>query len=237
MERKIMVKKLGEHFGVKPKYLGAPDFKYEIRANNEVYTIDKNGVITTSVGEVVTFTNLLKEEECKNIVNEFKLTVPLDGHTYKSLQNIMNMLASKQHLLISALNLNDKFVDSGVIQELCKRKFESMNELEDELNKYKLNSGFEVDFNNKKMTFILRADNLETKQINAFTDLITQISKQAMKMKRTLAKPSQDENPKYALRTWLIRIGLNGPNYKNTRKTLLENLEGNTSFRKVKNNG
>jgi len=31
MDRKEMVKILGEHFGVKPKYLGAPSFQYQNR--------------------------------------------------------------------------------------------------------------------------------------------------------------------------------------------------------------
>ena len=39
MDRKETIKQLGEHFGVKPKYLSVPSFAYEIRTENEIYTI------------------------------------------------------------------------------------------------------------------------------------------------------------------------------------------------------
>ena len=46
---------------------------------------------------------------------------------------------------------------------------------------------------------------------------------------------TQDDNPKFALRTWLIRLGMKGKGYKGVRKALLENLEGNSAFRKLPN--
>ena len=45
MDRKEIVQKLGEHFGVKPKYLSVPSFAYEIRAENQVYIVDRHGVL------------------------------------------------------------------------------------------------------------------------------------------------------------------------------------------------
>ena len=60
-----------------------------------------------------------------------------------------------------------------------------------------------------------------------------QINNYSKKLKRASFKQSQDDNPKYALRTWLTRIGMNGRDYKETRKTLLKNLEGSAAFRKV----
>ena len=45
-------------------------------------------------------------------------------------------------------------------------------------------------------------------------------------------KPAQEENPKYALRTWLVRLGMNGEEYKASRKVLLVGLEGSCAFRK-----
>ena len=41
MDRKEMIKQLGEHFGVKPKYLSVPSFAYEIRTENELFTTIK----------------------------------------------------------------------------------------------------------------------------------------------------------------------------------------------------
>lgn len=48
MERKEIVKALGEHFGVKPKYMGVPSFAYQIETAEETYTVDRVGKIITS---------------------------------------------------------------------------------------------------------------------------------------------------------------------------------------------
>ena len=42
---------------------------------------------------------------------------------------------------------------------------------------------------------------------------------------------TQSENPRYTFRTWLIRIGLNGQEFKNCRKHLLSHLEGNIAWK------
>ena len=49
--------------------------------------------------------------------------------------------------------------------------------------------------------------------------------------KRIQAKVVNDDNEKYAFRIWLLRIGMNGGEYKVSRKTLMENLSGHTAFR------
>jgi len=41
---------------------------------------------------------------------------------------------------------------------------------------------------------------------------------------------TQSENPRYTFRCWLIRIGLNGDEFKNCRKHLLSHLEGNIAW-------
>ena len=46
MDRKEMVKTLGKHFSIKPKYQSAQSFAYELRTADEIYTIDRyNGII------------------------------------------------------------------------------------------------------------------------------------------------------------------------------------------------
>lgn len=40
-----------------------------------------------------------------------------------------------------------------------------------------------------------------------------------------------EENEKFYMRAWLVRIGLGGPEHKDIRKTLLKNLRGHTAFR------
>ena len=62
-------------------------------------------------------------------------------------------------------------------------------------------------------------------------DLASLANKMALAQKRVQLNTSDDENEKYAFRGWLLRLGMKGDEYKNTRKILLENLDGNAAFR------
>jgi hypothetical protein len=52
------------------------------------------------------------------------------------------------------------------------------------------------------------------------------VSNQALEQKSAQCKVTQSSNPKYTFRTWLLRLGLIGEEYKNCRKHLLEHLDG-----------
>ena len=105
MERKEKVKILGEHFGVKPKYLGAPSFSYEIVTTDERYLIDKEGCIMTQAGIEVEIEDLIAEPEEETIT--YELVIPMKGHSGKTLRNIINMIHSKQPLIKKSLGLED----------------------------------------------------------------------------------------------------------------------------------
>ena len=57
------------------------------------------------------------------------------------------------------------------------------------------------------------------------------MTRQALDQKRIQAKEVNEENEKYALRIWLTRLGMNGAEYKTTRKILMQNLSGHSAFR------
>ena len=67
--------------------------------------------------------------------------------------------------------------------------------------------------------------------LRTFTILCGMMNKQALDQKRIQAKTVNEENEKYALRIWLTRLGMNGPEYKEARGVLMENLTGNSAFR------
>lgn len=43
----------------------------------------------------------------------------------------------------------------------------------------------------------------------------------------------QTDNPKYAMRTWLLRLGFIGDEFKTARDILTRNLAGNAAWRRV----
>ena len=44
-------------------------------------------------------------------------------------------------------------------------------------------------------------------------------------------RAQQTDNPKYAMRTWLLRLGFIGDEFKTAREMLTRNLEGDAAFR------
>ena len=54
---------------------------------------------------------------------------------------------------------------------------------------------------------------------------------QALTQKSASSKKPQTDNPKFAMRTWLNRIGLIGDDYKNCREHLCKHLEGSAARR------
>jgi hypothetical protein len=66
----------------------------------------------------------------------------------------------------------------------------------------------------------------------AYAQFVSRLCKTAKTKKRVTAKANEDNsNPKFSFRVWLISLGMVGDEYKNARRLLLRNLEGNSSFK------
>ena len=66
--------------------------------------------------------------------------------------------------------------------------------------------------------------------IEAAAFLIEQACKMAQATGKTRMKPCDGTNPKYQMRSWLLRLGFIGEEFERPRKTLLAGLEGDTAF-------
>ena len=73
---------------------------------------------------------------------------------------------------------------------------------------------------------------LHAGKVRANITLALAISAQAINQKCTqMRKTEITENPAFTFRTFLLRLGLIGPEYKNVREHLLANLEGDRTWR------
>lgn len=68
-------------------------------------------------------------------------------------------------------------------------------------------------------------------EVQAYTQLISALIKMAKEQKRVVAKDKQEENEKFAMRIFTVRLGLKGDEYKLLRKLLTHNLSGNSAWR------
>ena len=80
--------------------------------------------------------------------------------------------------------------------------------------------------------FVCFESTLHAGRVRANITLALAISAQAINQKKTrMRKTEISENPAFTFRTFLLRLGLIGPEYKNVRRHLLENLPGDKAWR------
>ena len=71
----------------------------------------------------------------------------------------------------------------------------------------------------------------EEGESEAYSNFVTKLWQYAAKRKRIIAKPYVGENDKFTMRLFLVQLGLKGPEFKETRRILLQNLSGNSAWK------
>ena len=70
-----------------------------------------------------------------------------------------------------------------------------------------------------------------SEETNAYMLFLTHLISYAKEAKRVTVKDKAVENPRYAFRCFLLRLGFIGQEFKGARKILMRNLAGNSSFK------
>ena len=76
-----------------------------------------------------------------------------------------------------------------------------------------------------------KKNGLHAGQLKSWIQLCLALSEMAKEVRTASPKPQQTENPKFAMRTWLIRLGLVGEEFSTARDFLTRNLSGNAAWR------
>ena len=76
-----------------------------------------------------------------------------------------------------------------------------------------------------------KQNGLHAGQLKSYIQLCLALSQLAKQVKTASANPQQTENPKYAMRTWLLRLGFIGDEFKTARELYTKRLEGDMAFR------
>ena len=76
-----------------------------------------------------------------------------------------------------------------------------------------------------------RKGGLHAGQLKSYIQLCLALSQMAKEIRTASPKPQQNENPKYAMRTWLLRLGFIGDEFKTARDLYTGRLEGDAAFR------
>ncbi len=175
--------------------------------------------------------------------------VDASAHNEKTLRNIVNIMAAKEDLLYKALKVDVereyycKKADTRFLDDVNRRRPKTMEQLEqiwyngrsgrndhyDESRYHGLN--LHSVFSKGTVEFRLFNSTLHAGEIKSYIQLCLAISHQALVQKGASRSKTQSSNEKYTFRTWLLRLGLIGDEFKTARLHLLKNLEGNIAWR------
>lgn len=228
--RKDIVKAVSEITGHSSKYLGVPSCRYQvgncfIEKNGEVVTEDEKTGAIVAAGLLAR--GLVNEPETAS--NRMLVEFPLTNMTALNLKNLIFLIHSRQYLINKSAGEAFLSVSHTLIEELQGNEFENLEGVRLAIRAYEEeNRGFQVTGDKFAFRFPCTEDSAREK---AYRDLATAIVWQAIEQKRIDPEERVEENEKYYMRIWLLRIGFGGKEMKDSRNILMENLKGHSAFR------
>lgn len=179
--------------------------------------------------------------------------IHLDGanHTPRSIRNFVNIIASHNDLFYKALQIEPqrmrycKKMDAYLVERMNSVKPATFAQIEsiwyegyrENRDQHYHSSRYHFlnlhSFFHGHHTVELRGFNgtLHAGKIRAYIVLALALNHQALTQKNARYKKVQEENERFAMRTYLNRIGFIGDEFKNCREHLYQHLSGNAAWR------
>ncbi len=212
-KRRTLANALGEAMNAEVRYLGAPTFCFEVGGG----LLDKDGVLDIPEG-----------------VDHMVLLDKLAEAGFRPEQE-----AAIQEELEQTESTGEEFIIPIPAQDFNARTRDNLDKLlaaKGGLIMAALGVGrLQYSEDHGYLAFDLYDSQPEQKELDACTDLLNALYTTAREQVRVTAKAQADiDNPKYAMRCFLLKLGFIGPEYKETRSLLLSRLPGNASFKSGK---
>ena len=244
-ERKAMVGIISKALGEKPAYCGAPSFSYKVGA----FEITKDGCLcfddaadeatvarvrTTlreagfmsedgenkascadTAEDTLTFTETANDSTpTETTVGTPTLTDTTDAEADSS-EDTLSISPPRSLFTETALqNLDALLLSKG---RLIRHAFDIREAT------YTLTDD--------RITFAWLHGTITDETAKAYAEFISKLCLMARTQKRVTAKEKIVDNEKYAFRCFLLRLGMIGSAYKESRKILLQNLTGSSAFK------
>ena len=232
--RKDVVKAVSGILGEPSKYLGVPTCAYQIGN----CTIDKKGAVETEDEKTAELVRAGLAEQGfigspEPEADETTVSLPMEGMTAEGLKNLIFLIRSKQYLTGRAFAEDVFRVPTALVAELGSTEIpDAETFLQTFQNHAEGCKG--ISFQDGKITFTLPTAG-DPDMIKAFTHLAAAMVRQAKEQKRISPKETIEENEKYYMRIWLLRLGFGGKEGKEVRDLLMKKLKGHSAFRTEEN--
>ncbi|OLR55059.1 hypothetical protein BHK98_02640 [Hornefia porci] len=224
--RKEMAQQVAAFLGEEMHYAGAPSFAYQIGAA----IVNRDGSITSEDDalEEKLLPFLIEEGYAEEVPMELIVKIAAENLDAQGIRNLVNMLYSRQYLLNKAaggeyFSVTDEMI--GLMKETSEEDKESLLAFINEAGGI---TGLAIEEDSVTFTFPMGDDPGKNK---AFTELAAAMVKKAKESKRIRAKEHTPENEKYYFRVWIVSLGFDGAEHKETRMHLLKRLAGHSAFR------
>ena len=158
------------------------------------------------------------------------VSFPLSQHSSTSLINLVCTIYSRGAILSKA-TCGEFHADRELVDALQSAKLYTAQSVLDFLAEWDGKPMMGIAFTEDKVAFTGFTGVKDADHVRTFMKLAAIINKAAITQKRVIAKEVDMTNEKYAMRNWLIRLGMDGDEYKADRKILMENLTGHVAFR------
>lgn len=176
--------------------------------------------------------------------------VDASRHNPQTLRNIVNIMASKEDLIYKTLQVGAwrefeycKKADLRFLDEVNAKRPKTMEQIErlwydgesgrsqhyDPSRYHALN--LHSVFSKGTIEFRMFNSTLHAGEVKSYIQLCLAISHQALVQRTASRSRTQSSNEKYTFRTWLLRLGMIGDEFKTARMHLLKNLEGNIAWK------
>lgn len=244
-ERKSLVAAISHELNAPTKYLGAPTFAYEVGG----YHIDKTGTVTGEDNRelVANLCGLHSFQAISEEYDEPKIETE-NNHAFEELE-----LTEREELGLGCTRREDFQGENGMRVEDVPESNNLVIEVPltgftpeklDNLAKLVtakaplLMAALGVEYlpiqqTEDTLRFPWFNGEINGNEVKAYATLIEKICVAANGKSRVAAKEREVENPKYAMRCWLLSLGFIGDEYKLSRKILLQNLNGNSAYAKL----
>ena len=175
------------------------------------------------------------------------------NHNRQSLKNLLSIMYSKEDILFKALQVNEaraarwcKKVREPMLRQartLSAEETSDLTQLERIWYEGDVSAGEHYNWTRYyalNLHSVFYRGTVEWRCFNstlhagraaAYINLCLAISAQAIAQRSTVMRKTHSDNELFTFRVWLVRLGLNGQEFKNTRDHLLANLDGDRASR------
>ena len=239
-ERKAMVGIVGKVLETKPAYSGAPSFSYKVGA----FEITKDGSLcfddATDEATVARLRTALREAGFMSEDSENEASCTDTGADEPIQTRVANDSAevastedesttTETSAEVTAMEEAVAATDEDSLSISLPRTLFTETALQN-LDALLLSKGRLI-CHDDRITFAWLHGTVTDETAKAYAEFISKLCQMARMQKRVTAKEKIVDNEKYAFRCFLLRLGMIGSAYKESRKILLQNLTGSSAFK------